>query len=335
MKNSRSQKESVKYCVRPAMSNKIRLRIHHRGKLVETPVKWYVNGEVTEMNWSWDVDYIFYMELEDMIKSDGYVNIKCLWYWNPAYSFSSGLRPLNNDQDVLQFSKDVVGYDVIDVYVEHSVEIPEIINDNELDAELDVELDAEDDAQCTGFKSADVIEEAIIDPNGVVEEVITDHNSVAEEETTNPNGVAKDDVTTDPNGVAEEGTIDPNGVIEENVTTDPNGVVEDDVTIDPNVVVEEGTTNIGGDYVASEGSFEDNEFQFSEESEDSDMDWTKVLLQETLGEVSSCQNKKDQAGMVHGESEDSYHLYTPLGSDGEDERMKYLKENCHPRRSGI
>lgn len=60
------------------MSNKIRLRIHHRGKLVETPVKWYVNGEVTKMNQSWDVDYISYMELEDMIKSEGYVKYKML-----------------------------------------------------------------------------------------------------------------------------------------------------------------------------------------------------------------------------------------------------------------
>ncbi|CAL5204428.1 unnamed protein product [Lathyrus oleraceus] len=34
MKNSGSQKERnemVKYCVRPAMTNKIRLRIHHKG----------------------------------------------------------------------------------------------------------------------------------------------------------------------------------------------------------------------------------------------------------------------------------------------------------------
>lgn len=62
------------------MSNKIRLRIHHRGKLVETLVKWYVNGEVTEIKWSWDVDYMCYMDVEDMIKSEGYVNIKFLWY---------------------------------------------------------------------------------------------------------------------------------------------------------------------------------------------------------------------------------------------------------------
>ncbi|KAI5395389.1 hypothetical protein KIW84_061825 [Lathyrus oleraceus] len=283
MKNSGSQKEMA--C---AMTNKIRLRIHHRGKLFETPVN--VNEEVTEMNWSWDVDYMSYMELKDMIKSESYVNIKCLWYWNPAYRFSRGLRPLNNDQDVLQFSKDVVRYDVINVYVEHSMGIPEIIDDNE----LDVELDTEDDVQCTGFKSAYVIEEVTIDPNVVVEEVITDHNGIAEED---PN-VVVEEFTIDPNGVTEEVTTDPNFVAEEG-TTDPNGVAEDDVTTDPNVVAEEFTTDIDEDYVASEGSFEDNEFQFSEEYEESEMNWTKVLPQETLGDVSSCQNKKDQTEMVY------------------------------------
>ncbi|KAI5447598.1 hypothetical protein KIW84_015163 [Lathyrus oleraceus] len=195
-----------------------------------------------------------YMDLEDMIKSEGYVNIKCLWYWNPAYSFSHGLRPLSNDQDVLQFSKDVVGYDVIDVYVEHIVGILDIIDDSE--------LDVEDDVQCIGFKSVDVTEKVTIDPNGVVEEVTAD-----------PNGVVKE-VTTDPNVVAEEVTIDPNVVVEE-FTIDPNGVAEDDVTTDPTVVAEEGTTDIDEDYIASEGSFEDREFQFSEESEESEMDWTK------------------------------------------------------------
>ncbi|KAI5429117.1 hypothetical protein KIW84_033928 [Lathyrus oleraceus] len=226
MKNFGSQKERnemVKYCVRPTKTNKIRLRIHHRGRLVETPVKWY-----------------------------------CLCYLNPAYNFSRGLRPLNNDQDVLQFSKDVVGYDVIDVYVEHSVGIPGIIDDNE--------VDAEDDVQCTGFKSLDVTEEVTIDPNGVAEEV----------------------------------TIDPSIVVEE-VTTDPNVVVEEFTT---DVNNETGQEDINDDYVVSEGSFEDNEFQFSEDFEESEMDWTNVLPQETLGEISSCQNKKDQAEMAHDESED-------------------------------
>ncbi|KAI5392955.1 hypothetical protein KIW84_060201 [Lathyrus oleraceus] len=287
MKKSGSQKEKVKYCVSPAMSNRIRLRINHRDKLVETPIKWYVNWEVTEMNWSWDVDYMSYMELDDMIKSGA------------------------------------------------------------------VELDVKDDVQCTGFKSADVTEQVIIaeevsidlngvpeegniDPNGVDEDGVTTNpnGGAAEEENIDPNGVAEDDVSIDPNGVVEEENTDPNGVAEDDITTDPNGVAdegtidpngvaEDDVTIDSNVVAEEGITDIGEDYVASEGSFEDSEYQFSEEFEESEMDWTKVLPQETLSEASSCQNKKDQDEMVHGDGEGSYHLYTPPGSDDEDEGMKY------------
>ncbi|KAI5384643.1 hypothetical protein KIW84_071594 [Lathyrus oleraceus] len=184
----------------------------------------------------------------------------------------------------------------------------------------DVELDAEDDVQCIGFKSADVTEEVTIDPNVVAEEVTTDPNGVTEEVTTNHN-VVVEEFTIDPNGVTEEVTTDPNVVVEE-FTTDPNGVAEED-TIDPNIFTEEFTTDIDEDYVASEGSFEDSEFQFSEEFEESEMDWTKVLPQETLCEVSSCQNKKDQAEMVHDESDDSDHLYTPPGSDDEDDRMKY------------
>ncbi|CAL5199734.1 unnamed protein product [Lathyrus oleraceus] len=166
------------------------------GKLVKTIFKWYVNGEVTEMNWCWDVDYISYMKLEDVIKREGYINIKCLWHWNPAYNFYRGLRPLNNDQDVLKFSKDVVGYDVIYVYVEHSVGIPEIVDDSEVDA--NIKDDGEVDIQCIRFKSVDVTKEggeldANIEvggeetPNGVAEEVTTDHNVVAKEVTNDAN----------------------------------------------------------------------------------------------------------------------------------------------------
>ncbi|CAL5204561.1 unnamed protein product [Lathyrus oleraceus] len=262
------------------MSNKIRLRIHHRGKLVETPVKWYVNGEVTEMNWSWDVDYMSYMDVEDMIKSEGYVNIKCLWYWHPAYSFSRGLRPLNNDQDVLQFSKDVVGYYVIDVYVEHNVGIPQIIDDSELVVELAFELDAKDEVQCIGFKTTDVTEDVTIVEEVSTEDENIDLNGVAEdditidpnEENIDLNGVVEDDIITDPNGVNEEGNSDPNGVAKDGVTTDPPGGAAEEENIDPNVAAEEGSTDIDEDYVASEGSFEDSEYQFNEESEESEMD---------------------------------------------------------------
>jgi hypothetical protein len=72
------------------------------------------------------------MELETMIKSEGYGNIRCLWYWIPKLSFTRGLRPLNNDQDILTFIEDVKGYNVIDVYVEHPIEIPEFVDAAEI-----------------------------------------------------------------------------------------------------------------------------------------------------------------------------------------------------------
>lgn len=49
-------------------------------KLVSELVEWYVSGEATKMNWRWDVDFMSYMDVERLIKSGGYIDIKCLWY---------------------------------------------------------------------------------------------------------------------------------------------------------------------------------------------------------------------------------------------------------------
>lgn len=49
------------------------------------------------------------MQIESMIKGEGYFNIRCIWYWNPKFSFARGLRLLNNDLDVLAFIEDVNG----------------------------------------------------------------------------------------------------------------------------------------------------------------------------------------------------------------------------------
>lgn len=47
-------------------------------KLVEKPIKWYVKVEVSELNWKWNVDYMSYMELESLIKREGYENWRVL-----------------------------------------------------------------------------------------------------------------------------------------------------------------------------------------------------------------------------------------------------------------
>lgn len=63
-----------------------------------------------------------YMKIEELIKGEGYCNIQCLWYWNPNFSFFRGVRPLNNDNNLLRFMEDVRRFKVIDIYVEHKVE---------------------------------------------------------------------------------------------------------------------------------------------------------------------------------------------------------------------
>ncbi|XP_058733206.1 uncharacterized protein LOC131604807 [Vicia villosa] len=90
---------------------------------------------VSEMDWNWDVDLMSYMDLESVIKSPGYGNIKCLWYWNPVFSFTRDLRPLNNDQDVLTIIEDVKGHNIVDVYVERPVEIPDFVETDEVNVE--------------------------------------------------------------------------------------------------------------------------------------------------------------------------------------------------------
>lgn len=68
----------IRLIFRLTKSHKVNLRIHHRGKLVLEHVKWYINGYVSEMNWQWDGDYMLYMDLESLIKSDGYNDIRCM-----------------------------------------------------------------------------------------------------------------------------------------------------------------------------------------------------------------------------------------------------------------
>nr|XP_012571603.1 uncharacterized protein LOC105852195 [Cicer arietinum] len=67
----------------------------------------YVGAQMDEMNWSCDVDLISHMQITKLVKSLGYMSIKCLWYQHPKYAFPRGLRPLNNDDDVVKFVEDV------------------------------------------------------------------------------------------------------------------------------------------------------------------------------------------------------------------------------------
>ncbi|CAI8607419.1 unnamed protein product [Vicia faba] len=114
-----------------------------------------------------------------------------------------------------------------------------------------IEGDCEDDVQCITFKNE----------NGVAEEIIPKHvNDVNIDESGEDNGAgdANIDEIGEDNGVGEE-----NGAGGANIDVDEadNSVGEENGV---------GEDNIDEDYVASESSFEDSEFQFSEDSMASD-----------------------------------------------------------------
>ncbi|XP_058753082.1 uncharacterized protein LOC131626267 [Vicia villosa] len=127
------------------------------------------------MAWNWDVDYLSYMSLEKLILNEGYASIKCLHYWHPKYSFSRCLRPLNCDADVVKFVEDVKGFDLVDVYVEHSVEEPELVDEAELGQDFHGE---DDDVVSVDFVNAEEVQQSNV---GNDEEVQQGNDVDAEE----------------------------------------------------------------------------------------------------------------------------------------------------------
>ncbi|XP_073221503.1 uncharacterized protein [Cicer arietinum] len=90
-------------------------------------------GQMEENSYGWDVDVMSYTDISKVVKSLGYRDFKNLYYPHPKVALSRGLRPLNCDDDVLKFVKDVKGYEVIELYVDHllatSIVVEEHINE--------------------------------------------------------------------------------------------------------------------------------------------------------------------------------------------------------------
>lgn len=96
-----------------------------------------------------------------------------MWYWNPKYTFSYGIRSLNNGKYVLQIRKDVIGFDIIYVYVEKTVGNPEIVDPSEIGTNFNDD-DDDDEVQCTGARNEKfVIDEEMDIYNEPVEEHVS------------------------------------------------------------------------------------------------------------------------------------------------------------------
>lgn len=62
----------------PAQINAVRLRINHEGTLLHYSCKLGIDGKVEEMNWEWDMDFMSYMDIGEVIKKLGCKRIKCM-----------------------------------------------------------------------------------------------------------------------------------------------------------------------------------------------------------------------------------------------------------------
>ena len=50
----------------------MRLKIHHGGMFIYQPFTLYINGQIEEEEWGWDVDTMSYIDFKKKINSLGY-----------------------------------------------------------------------------------------------------------------------------------------------------------------------------------------------------------------------------------------------------------------------
>ena len=106
---------------RPIEEQIVRLKIHHGRMFIYKLFTVYVNGQIIEEEWGWDVDTMSYIDFMNVINSLGYKSFKCLWYRYPRKALGKGLNPLNHDSDILQLAEDVSGFDVVEVCVDEGL----------------------------------------------------------------------------------------------------------------------------------------------------------------------------------------------------------------------
>ena len=102
--------------------------IHHGGKFIRNPKLKYVDGE--KLKWKvYDIDRLGYFRIMKKLRSMGYAgNVKV--YWLPSgHSVENGLKFMFNDAfiyDLLVVSK-VFDKLYMELYVEHAVDVPKVI----------------------------------------------------------------------------------------------------------------------------------------------------------------------------------------------------------------
>ena len=91
------------------------IALYHGGKIKSNPFK-YEGGEVKRYEDN-NSEKMSLIEIMNMVKEFGYGWNDVLLYRIPTIPFADGLKPLKNDNDVMDMVKYVKGYNEVDVYV--------------------------------------------------------------------------------------------------------------------------------------------------------------------------------------------------------------------------
>nr|XP_012570379.1 uncharacterized protein LOC105851929 [Cicer arietinum] len=268
----------------------------------------FIGAQVDEMNWSWDVDLMSHMQMTKLVKSLGYMSIKCLRYQHPKYLFTCELRPLNNDDDVVKFVEDVKVFNVIDVFVEHYIDNSIISDDCPIQEPVEAEkLQGEGEQVQTKPVQAEVVQ---TEPD----------QSEPESVQTEPDQPDSEPVQTEPD--------QPDFELVQTEQDKP----ESEAVHGENYLSEEDE-----DYIANS---EDEDDDMGEFYEGEDWDWISEIPTEIFVNVVSDENSSERHANPKGnpgpssatDFEENYVNYddldTPPGSEVDEEDVrKFLKFN--------
>jgi len=289
------------------------------GRFVTFPVRLYVGGCVNEVEGTFGADKLCYEDIKKLVLGYGFLKFKCLWYQHPKHPFQRGLKPLKNDGDLLELVADARGCNVVDVFVEHEVDIPEVVDfcdEGPLVEELrdegegcsDVEEVVMEEVRNAG--TTKVINEGAGKGGGIGEGAedggCSDVEEIVMEEVRNAGTTEVNNEGVNYEGGNCEGEINEEVIEEPDVRNEVNQDDEEDDYLSEDDEY----------YVASGGESEfDTDFDIGDEGEEQ-WDWTHDLPEDTFAGSNEGAVNNEGAG-YEGSSQDESDLHTPVESDDE------------------
>ena len=110
--------------------NLFKIEVQHGGHFVSSPPSKYVNGQIT--TFMEDSDLWSYWECLDRVKELGYACIERVWYKIGGKGLEARLKQLIDDKGAMEMATISRCHGVVQVYLEHPVSEPVLVNYNEV-----------------------------------------------------------------------------------------------------------------------------------------------------------------------------------------------------------